>query len=183
MLFNQYFKVLISPLGLCLCSISLFIIFVDMNERFYTGDTSSNKKEEFFEFIPIKTTLLSDDLRAELTQKYAKFNAGDNTVIKENTLPQLTLEQQNGVLREFLIDNKRLTLKAVLSSKENSAENLLALIEIFEPKKNDFSIEKYKNHDEIMGYSINIDSNTQVKLTKNNDGNIHQVVLTMYKAK
>ncbi|CAH9052736.1 hypothetical protein PSECIP111951_00679 [Pseudoalteromonas holothuriae] len=90
-------------------------------------------------------------------------------------------ENQNGVLEQLYVGDKKLTLRAVVRSEtKTSGQTVLALIEVTNIATNaNAAVKRFKVGELVFGYYLDNITSTQVQLSRAQTG--QQILLTMYK--
>ena len=172
-----------SSISLLLLLLVLGIVLLDAYQRFYTSDSEINKRVLLQDIQPIATAQLTKAQYAKITELYSQFHVQEDTQQELNS-KLLSDEQQalqNGELLNVFVGTKMLKLRAVVFDKSNS-NKAYAIIEIVDLPTNKLSTEKVSDFNEVEGFKVSITTNTKVSLSRTINGQLQQILLTMYKS-
>lgn len=147
----------------------LLVCIYDFSTRLLFTSENNQSLDVAFEYIPLSFTQAN---RLEVLNKaYAQF---DEKIESEALTNNSTSQQSSGSYTKIFTQSQQLELKAVLNH-----EGLFALIEQKDLSNNQSQLVKVKNGDKIVGFTLTVQSQTQVAL-KNQD---KAFVLMMYQPK
>jgi len=180
-------KKLTSKLSLIVMALTLLWVLLDASTRLSTKISDSSNKQIMNKFTALYLPQLSAQSISRLSEVYSAYSVKD--VPKKNLDGMSAAEQlkQQGQLSTVFISDNKLTLKAVIKNEQvtrknkNKQQQYYALIAVFNIKNGEQKLEKFYHNDDIYGYQLTIEKNTQVKLTKRNKTGLQDIRLTMYK--
>jgi hypothetical protein len=166
--------------------------FFDALNRFTDTAINSNDADNAVTIAALSAPQLSERTFSEINKSYQQYIS--KTVDEKSTQVGLTAAEQakqQGELKSFFIGDNKLQLKAVI---QNQPENLIALIQVENITSGIKTIEKHSQNTLVYGYTLIIEKNTQVKLTKQKSknhnaesgqeqSNPQEIILTMYTSK
>ncbi|MBE0369291.1 MULTISPECIES: hypothetical protein [Pseudoalteromonas] len=170
-----------SPVVVLSVSVMSLLCVIDGVLRF-----SHEGKQQHFKMISepdlnYRASAISDAHRQAVYAKYDAYLESE-AVEETDTVKSLSQEEQSaqsGVLQEVFVDDKRLTLKAVINRQVASHQQVSLLINVLDLKNNNEEIFRFNESDKIFGYIWTYISNTQIEIKKGDSQ--QKVVLTMYK--
>jgi hypothetical protein len=168
--------------------------FFDALNRFTDKSINSNDADNAITITALSAPQLSERTFSELNKSYQQY-ISKNVDEKSKQVGLTAAEQakQQGELKSFFIGDNKLQLKAVI---QNKPQNLIALIQVENITSGIKTIEKFSQNTLVYGYTLIIEKNTQVKLTKQKrksknhidesgqeQSNPQEIILTMYTSK
>jgi len=162
--------------------ISLAWVFVDANDRFTNKVKKSFNVKNEYENIKLNKPQISIFLVNELLDNLKKYEKQTiKTVKKSNVMSVVQQAEQRGVLPNLYIGNNKIILKAIVHKRSAGLNVLQALILIINLETGEQELKKFLNNEHVLGYLLNIEKNTQVTLTKQQNQGLQIITLTMYK--
>jgi len=189
-------SLLTSKTALAVIAVTLFWVSADVSERLFQHRQQNSHNANGIDVQTIVLPSVTAKTITEIKQRYETYRTA-STIKAPDNISMSAEEQakQTGELKTVFIGNKKLELKAVLSidnavesavgkihnqnqSEKNSQSVLLQVTDI---ENNTSVIEKFSNLDSVYGFQLSVISNIQVQLTKQNNDQLQQILLTMYK--
>jgi len=182
-------RLLTNKLAIIVMVLTLFWLMLDSFSRFSNKASSNIVEEVNTNITPLALPVLSRELVAQLSLKYKQYSTEKAVDLKGLSAEEQA--KQQGLLKSLFIGDNKLVLKAVIQyTADNSAASrqaateqtpLIALIQVTNVKTGQSGIEKFKNNQQVYGYQLTIEKNTQVVLTKQIEQTKQTIILTMYK--
>jgi len=177
---------LLKPLAI-ITSLLVFIwILADFSERFLLDKDSKPISNTNFEKIALYPLNINDKQKQNIISLYDIYKAEESNIKSEQTEQGLSVEaqsQQQGVLNQVFSGDKKLQLKAVIANDNKKQPLLKALLLVTDIKTGESNIEQFINNVQVYGYTLIIDKNTQVTLTRNAEHGTQEITLVMYKGR
>ena len=167
--------------------------FFDALERFSDKAIKSNHSTNAITLSALSAPQLSERTFNDINKNYQQDLNKDQTAITQQGLSAEEQAKQQGELKSFFIGDNKLQLKAVI---QNEPQPVVALIQIENINSGIKKIEAFSQKQLVYGYTLTIEKNTQVKLTKQKSKNKNindesgqdqpkpqAIILTMYTSK
>ncbi|SFC52318.1 hypothetical protein [Pseudoalteromonas denitrificans] len=177
-----------NKLGLFVIVLTSLWIATDINSRLSITSETANRNTLIDAVVAFKPPQLSKVHFLDLKMAYKKYQSEnvDSKPIQNIGMSEQDQARQKGELSNLFIGENKLTLKAVINrniSESNTtvkAKQLVALILIENVKSGESEIKRFSHNDQMQGFVLTIDKNTQVNFTKRLKGGEQKVTLTMY---
>tara|TARA_R110002167_G_scaffold366448_1_gene597396 strand:- start:19434 stop:20063 length:630 start_codon:yes stop_codon:yes gene_type:complete len=168
---NNIKALLLSKISLVVTLITLLWIFFDTENRFVSHTDSHDRVIDTKSITNFHSYRFSEKDKTNLIRIYSQYNP-DALDIKSKGITEKQQSEQHGYLTTVFAEDKKLKLKAVI--KFNLANGTdkspdYALIQVGNVNDTTQKIVKYYENDNVYGYRLTINNNTQVKLTKINN--------------
>jgi len=149
------------------------------------SNTFSQSKKQANHPIAVKPMVLpqvTDQQLTQLNEAYAPFASEKKADKTQQSSGMSAAEQamQQGELKSLFIGDNKLKLKAVIQQRNSKS---VALIEIHNIKSGETTIASFAHGSLVYGYTLVINNNTQVMLSKKQAEKPQQITLTMYTTK
>jgi hypothetical protein len=155
----------------------------DYSSRFLDTNENVNKNMIKFEAVAMPELKLKQKQEENLLSLYKNYLVESNDL--ENSQVSLTDQlKQQGLLSSLHINDKELTLKAVLKNEKANArqgQDIVALILVVDRVTKEQSVESFKDNSDVFGYKLAIEKGSEVTLSKVHDSGVQSITLTMYK--
>lgn len=166
----------------------LIWVFVDVSERFII-EKNTNKSNSSDVSLKQQPNLgISKEKQQQILSLYQGYNTNTENTASSQKDRGLTREQQlqqQGLLDEVYAGNKILKLKAIINDNDQKAEPATALIMVSDIKTDIKKVEQFVNHSLVYGYTLEINNNTQITLSKTTQQGTEryqqQITLMMFK--
>lgn len=159
--------------------ISLFLCTLDAIGRF-----GSPVKGNVEFLVPqfsqvVNSNSLTEDQITAIVALYSRYLGEDSNEVKANVAAEV-IEQsdQSGELKQIYIDDKMLTLKAVINDGISAQPKIRILINIQDVNTNKSEVVAFTPQSDVFGYSLVNIQNTQVTLKS--IATNQEITLTMY---
>lgn len=163
----------------------LFGGLFDYSQRFLYADKNVNKSMVKFKPVVVPNLKLYQKQRENILSLYQSYLVENQKNAPENNQMSLADQlKQQGLLNSLHINNKQLTLKAVLKNDKTNVQqgqDLVALILVIDNLAKEQRIESFKDNSDVFGYKLSIKKNSEVNLTKVHNSGVQNITLTMYK--
>ena len=161
-------------------------IFTDFSERFLLDKNSKAKSDINFEQSQLHPINISNEQQQSIISLYKEYKSEDkngSSTKPEEGLSAEAQQQQRGILNQVFAGDKKLQLKAVIANDNQQLSLLKALLLVSDIKTGESNIEQFVNNTQLYGYTLTIDNNTQVTLSRNSEQGIQKIILVMYKGR
>jgi len=179
-------SLLTSKTAIVVIIVTLSWVGADVSERLFQGSQKNTHNDNPFNVQPMKLPSVTEETLVQIEQGYEKYRT-TSTEKKADSAGMSIEEQakQTGELKSVFIGNKKLELKAVLTEEskinQKNEKKQSVLLQVIDTEKDTSVIEKFSNLDSVYGFQLEVISNTQVQLTKQNNDLQQKIMLTMYK--
>jgi len=167
-----------------LSCVLLWCLF-DYSQRFLNADKNVNKSMVKFKPVEVPNLKLHQKQKENILSLYQGYLVENKNSDSDNSQMSLADQlKQQGLLKSLHINDKQLTLKAVLKNDKKSiqqGQDLVALILVIDNVTKEQRIESFKDSSDVFGYKLSINKNSEVNLTKVHDSGVQNITLTMYK--
>ncbi len=162
----------------------------DALNRFSDDAIQNNDTGTIVNVSALSTPQLNEQTFSNIYKSYQQYvNKKSDVQTKQKGLSAEEQAKQQGELTSFFVGDNKLQLKAVIQSQ---SQGLIALIQSENIDSGIKAIEKFSQNTLVYGYTLTIEKNTQVKLTKQKNKNDEsgqeqtkpqEILLTMYTSK
>jgi hypothetical protein len=166
---------------------TLLWVMTDISGRLTAESNNIISVEQADIINELELPQLAPTLVAAINSVYAPYQmktskTDKSTTIEENIMTAKQRAAQQGELTAFYIKDKKIALKAVIQNENKATKQLSALLLITNTNTGIETIEKVNDQQDVYGYTLLIENNRQVMLSKKQPQGLQKIILTMFKA-
>ena len=166
---------------------TLLWVVTDITGRLTAESNNISLVEQADTINELELPQLAPSLVTAINSVYAPYQMKTSLTDKSTTIEEniMTAEQraaQQGELAAFYIKDKKIALKAVVQNENKATKQLSALLLITNTNTGKETIEQVSNQQVVYGYTLLIENNRQVMLSKKQPQGLQKIILTMFKA-
>ncbi len=177
------------PFSIMTIIIMLLWLIFDFSERFIASRNKLISPGIRFEEIQRKTLTISSDQKTEILSLYSQYTLEKQANQSIGMEKGLSIEKQilqNGELDQLFAGDIKIELKAIITDSRPNTSDFKVMLQILTISTGERKIETYANGGDVYGYTLQVEENTQITLSRINRIEerdvLQKVVLTMYNA-
>lgn len=178
MSFSQL-KLLKSPIVLASSILTLFYCLIDLNSVELKTEPVG-RTYSISDLQGINYKYFSKEEALTIKKMYEQYRVPEEASEQNNsgtTLSQAELAAQSGIVKNFYVDDVKLSLKAIIQDN-SEVDTVKVLLNVENMKTKEAGVEAFSVKDLVYGYRLTVTAMTQVEL--HNEENKQTVVLSMY---